>query len=453
MKKFLLTFVFCLFAFAFYNMAQAEACVAPLERSELNSVQIYEANDIILQYAKITIEPLQQTYKVTAELSLRNTNDSVKSLLLGIPKNFYNSNASVNSVSVSYNNNKITANADTPANKNTQLGEDQAFYGTYYSFPIEILADDVAYLYITFTADARHEESGLRYVDIPLDVLQYWKNAGGYIDLDIDGALTALYSYDVISPLRPTSVSEHGGLYWDESLSRCTSNITVGYYIDDVVISRFFKNEYSEGDAALAAQLFSQKRYGETIKLIDEKGLDAANNFKFMKMVCYEKLGEKGAAQDILKVLYTATDVCFSATQEYDISEYVSKRMIYTYYDSVPGVSKESFEQRLNVLQTGIKLLGDTRSYAFRLWANYEIRVQSALSGIPVSGSDMGLDNNQNAGVGSGDMTQDVWMNQISQPILIMVGIIIIVVVIFCLTGMFTGTTKKTGRSHNFRKK
>ena len=163
-----------------------------------------------------------------------------------------------------------------------------------------------------------------------------------------------------------------------------------------------------------------------------------------MKMVCYENLGLESSAYEILKTIYDK-NVCFSADNKYDISEYVKKRMLYMYYSSIDGKTEELLEAKKNILKTGIESLSESKSSVFMTWAKAELN--------NIEGESAGDNDNDNDNQPTGDPTQKSWLKEISEPVIITVGIVMIVVVIFCLTGMFSGMNKnKKTKARNVKR-
>ncbi len=449
MKKFLLTFAFVLFAFTFYNITEADACVAPVERIETGEVELYEADDIIMQYIKLNVRPAESNYVITIEASVRNKNAEPATVMFGIPYYFYNGLSASSNVSVTMNGNNVPGITKVDAVRNPALGDSQAYYSSYYCWSIDIVADDVAYMYITLTAGTRRYENGTQSLDLPMNVLQYWADEGGVGEIIINSPLVDVYSYDRALIMAPTSVSGDGIAIWKNGLSDYTSSLQICHNIEDRVLAAFFGYTYTDGVKGEASRAFSSKRYADAIRIIDREGLAEFADFSFMKMICYEKLGYETEAYDILKKIYNNPNICFAADNRYDISEYVSKKMIFEYYSSFEGSEKEVLQAKRDALNSGINNLTSSKSSVFIMWAKNEMSMLDMILGsVPQQG------NQGNTSIpGQGTMTQTPWVSKISEPVIITVGIVIVVVVIFCLTGLFTGTMKKSSKTHSLKKR
>ena len=70
-----------------------------------------------------------------------------------------------------------------------------------------------------------------------------------------------------------------------------------------------------------------------------------------------------------------------------------------------------------------------------------------------IEGESAGDNDNDNDNQPTGDPTQKSWLKEISEPVIITVGIVMIGVVIFCLTGMFSGMNKnKKTKARNVKR-
>lgn len=434
MKRFLLTFVFAVCVFACCHAVKAQACVAPLEYASDSDVMLYKTDDIAMQYCKLEIRPTAAGYfAVTAEIAVKNNGDDAN-VTFGIPYYFYNGLSQVSSLAVNY---KGSTSKVTKLNavKNEELGDTAPFYSSYYCWNADIKSGETAYMYITFTVSQRNYENNTMCIDIPLDVLKYWSNKSGSARIIIDSAAVNIYSYDRNPSIVPSFVYSDGKLVWKNDISIYNGNLTVYHNVDYSVIYKFFSNIYTSGPQKEAAELFRTRQYDAAISFIDENVLTEDINFVFMKMVCYENLGLESSANEILKTIYDK-NVCFSADNKYDISEYVKKRMLYMYYSSIDGKTEELLEAKKNILKTGIESLSESKSSVFMTWAKEE------LNSLEGESSGNNNNNNNNNNQETGDPTQKSWLKEISEPVIITVGIVMIVVVIFCLTGMFSGMNK-----------
>lgn len=433
MKRFLLVFVFLLCAFAYFNSDDADACIAPLELSSESEVSIYSADDLIMQYCRIEIRPAASYFAVTAEIAVKNSGEK-RNVTMGVPYYFYSGLSKTSNVSVNYKGSSLKV---TRLNgiKNADAETGNVFYNSYYCWTAEIDNGETAYMYITFTADQRAYENNTKCIDIPLDVLKFWSDESGMAEIIIDSAFVNIFSYDRTPSIAPSFVYSDGKLVWKKDISLYNGNLTVYHNIDNSVIQKFFANVYKSGKEKDASDLFGKRRYAEAVDFIDQNGLSESTDFMFMKMVCFEKLGLEDDAYEILKAIYDK-DVCFSADNRYDISEYTRKRLLFAYYSSVSEKSEELLKQKREILANGIKSLTDSKSSVFITWANNEIKtIDSMIKAYP-------QDNGQGDVEQKGDLTAKQWLGKISEPVVIAVGIVIVAVTAFCIAGMLSGTKR-----------
>lgn len=437
MKRFLLTLVFLFCVFAYFGLSSADACVAPLETASDSTVSLYKADELIMQYYKMEIRPAGSYFAVTLEVAVKN-NGEKKNVQMGIPYYFYSGLSKASNVAVNYKGASVKVKR-LDAVKNAEAYSGSVFYNSYYCWTAEIDKDEIAYMYITFTVDQRAYENNTLCIDIPLDVLQCWSDKSGIAEIIIDSAAVSIFSYDRTPSISPSFVYSDGKLVWKRDISLYNGNLNVCHNIDVSVISKFFTNVYKSGAEQKTATLFSNRKYAEAIASVDENGLSDNSDFLFMKMVCMEKLGFEDEAYEILKSIYDKT-VCFSADSRYDISEYTAKRMLYSYYCSITDTSQAMLKHKREVLTEGLETLSDSRSSVFITWVNSEIKTLNSMI------SAYSEDDGQTTIEPTGNLTTKIWFGKISEPVIIAVGAVLIVVVIFCVTGMLSGKkkTKKT---------
>ena len=284
----------------------------------------------------------------------------------------------------------------------------------------------------------------MEYVDIPLRTVRFWGNGKTRFNAVLDSAMLDIYTYDKTPSIEPTEIEDTGALIWNIPNFEGKSNLSFYYNNDISVIAKYFTNTASNELQKQATELFRTRRYYDAIEFIESsKALNDNMNYRFMKMVCYEKLGDAENAKALLNELY-ANDVCFSSNGEYDISEYIKKRMLYAYYNNAKSMG--AGEELLNeILEDGASTLTESKSTIFMHWVNKEIKRNKI-----VIGSDYKNNNNENEGNDniqqSGNLTAKDWFKQLSQPAVLTVGIVIAIIALFCVFGMFADRGNKNSK-------
>lgn len=439
MKKICITFLFAVCFAALFGICEAQACVAPVD-FENGTMIVYE-NDVSMGNFRIEMRPTESNYyAVTMEFSLKNNSGEQKTIKMGVPQYFYGSLTKISSFAVSRNGASVKTTL-TDMEKNAQFPSNDPYYGTMYVWQATLEADENAFFRSTYTVNTRSDKKNMEYVDIPLKILKYWGNGTTRLEAVLDSTMLNIYTYDRTTSIEPTTIEETGALIWKIKEFNCNSNLSVYYNNDISVIAKYFTNTALNDIQKQAAEFFRTRRYDAAVNFIeDNKELDGDVNYRFMKMVCYEKLGEETKAELLLDELLTET-VCFSSNGEYDISEYVKKRLLYEYYTKAKntGIGEEKLNE---ILTEGMSTLTESKSSVFMSWANSEIKRNKLVI------NNMGYNENQKDPVDdipqqSGNLTAKDWFKQLSQPTVIAVGIAILSVVVFCIFGMFTDKGNK----------
>lgn len=429
MKRICITVLFAACFFALLGVSEAKACVAPVE-TETGTMICYE-KDVSMNNFYIEMRPTESGYyAVTMEFSIKNALDEQKTLNIGVPQYFYGALTKISNFAVSSKGSSVKTTL-TDMKNNEEHSSSDPYYSTMYVWPVTLEAGEIAFFRSTFTVNTRADKKNMEYADIPLKALRFWGDGKTSVKAVLDSTMLNVYTYDRTPSIEPTVIEDTGALIWDIVKFDGKSNLSFYYNSDISVIAKYFTNTASDDIQKQVSELFRTRRYNEAIQLIDsEKSLSSNVNYRFMKMVCHEKLGNIDEVTKLLNELFTK-DVCFSSNGEYDISEYIKKRMLYTYYDNAKdlGVSREMLNE---ILEEGTKTLTESKSFVFMSWVNKEIQHNKALIGKEYEG-----DNGSNViPPQSGDLTAKDWFKQLSQPAVMTVGIVIIVVALFCVFGM-----------------
>lgn len=444
MKKFCVIFLFTLCVAVLFTVSEAQACVAPIDTESATKL-CYEKN-VSMNSFYLEMRPTESNYfAVTMEFSLKNTSEEQINVNIGVPQYFYGSLTKISSFAVSRNGTLIKTKL-TDMEKNEELSSSDPYYSTMYVWSATIEADEIAFFRSTFTVNTRLDKKNTEYVDIPLKALNFWGEGKTQFKAVLDSAMLNVYTYDKTPSIEPTTMDETGALVWNISDFAAKRNLSFYYNNDISVIAKYFTNTASDDIQKQAGDLFKARRYYEAINLINSnEELNNDVNYRFMKMVCCEKLGDTKSYVELLNELFNK-DICFSANSEYDISEYVKKRMLYAYYNNAKNVG--AGEEMLNeILEEGISTMTASSSTLFMNWVNGEKK-----RNLLVIGSDYKENNNSNNGSNniqqSGELTAKDWFKQLSQPAVLTVGLVVVLVALFCVFGMFADKNNKGGKKN-----
>ncbi len=453
MKRFLITFAFVICFFAFIK-TEAEAFVAPVESND-NYISLYEEQTVCLEYVDILIQPMTDYFTMTADIVVTN-NGSAREMEFGIPYYFYSGLSNVTGISISRNGVQIS-----PVLKNTAPDpeiplEAQKTY-SYYCFKVPLNDNETILISFVINVSVRHYKNNMQCIDLPLSIFDYWVNSSGQIDIKLESRHTKIYSYDKAPNISPDKILETGALVWNFKTFSGLKNLIAYNNIDHQVIRKFFLNTYTSADARNAATLFGTHDYASAIAIIDEK-LSSDINFLFLKMVCLEELGRKADVHALLQQLYSNADIGFSTNSEYDISEYIRKRMYYSYYNSCLE-TVDDYKYLANLLGDCISTLSLSRSSVFISWVNDEIEYLNVHSGKeagtqigkPSGDNDNSTDKNDT--LKDNDMKAFTWLEQLNEPVIIIVGIVLVVVVVFCMWGMLSNMNTKKSEKKRLKRR
>lgn len=441
MKKFCVIFAFAVCFTVLFGISQAQACVAPVDTEDGNKLR-YEEN-VSMKNFRIEMRPTESNYyAVTMEFSLKNNSGEQKTVSLGVPQYFYGSLTKISSFAVSRNGSALKAKL-TDIGKNGDLSSSDPYYSSMYVWSATLESDEIAFFRSTYTVNTRTDKKNMEYVDIPLKALRFWGNGTTRLEAVLDSTMLNVYTYDRTPSIEPTQIEETGALIWDIAEFNCKSNLSFYYNNDISVIAKYFTNTASDEAQKQAGNLFKTRQYYSAINFIESnKSLDGNMNYRFMKMVCHEKLGNLSEATALLNELFTK-DVCFSSNGEYDISEYVKKRMLYAYYNNAKDMG--AGEELLNeILTDGTDTLTTSKSFVFMDWVNKEIKRNKLAIGTEYKEPEKNP--SDDIPQQSGNLTAKDWFKQLSQPAVLTVGIAIAAVVAFCVLGMFTDKGGKSGK-------
>lgn len=441
MKKFCVIFVFTMCFTVLFGISQAQACVAPVDTQDGNKLQ-YEEN-ISMKNFRIEMRPTESNYyAVTMEFSLKNNSEEQKTVNMGVPQYFYGSLTKISSFAVSRNGSALKAKL-TDIEKNENLSSTDLYYSTMYVWSATLEADEIAFFRSTYTVNTRTDKKNMEYVDIPLKTLKFWGNGTTRLEAVLDSAMLNVYTYDRTPSIEPTQIENTGALIWNIAEFDCKSNLSFYYNNDISVIAKYFTNTASDDIQKKAANLFKTRQYYSSISFIEEnKSLDTNMNYRFMKMICHEKLGNLSEATALLNELFSK-DICFSSNGEYDISEYVKKRMLYAYYNNAKNMG--AGEELLNeILTEGTSTLTTSKSFIFMDWVNKELKNNKLVIGTEYKEPEN--DPSDDIPQQSGNLTAKDWFKQLSQPAVLTVEISVAAVVAFCIFGMFADKGGKNGK-------
>lgn len=424
-----------------FGAVTAEACVVPLEEAS-GKYMVKDEKNVSVENAVIEIRPGSGTASYSLELALKNNGEEDTTVIVGLPKFFYSSLSNVSSVSVSINGSSVSVKS-YEGSANEAIEYDPGFT-SYYSWTVDIRSGETVYMTAGFAASTRAYNNGTQVADLPLRALTTWAGDVGNVEIKFDSLALDVYSYNRAPSLEPTKLYDGGMLEWKiPSGSDISKNLAVYYDIDFNVIQKYFSNIYKSGDEKTAAELFRQKKFNEAVNVIDSE-LSSSVDFQFMKMVCLEKLGRISQANDILAELYDK-DVCFSSNGEYDMSEYAKKRMLFNYYlvmskkaSDIPAANK--------MLSKGIKSLSASKSSLFIDWAKKTASVE--VSDDPSTPGKKEEDDPKGE-----KFSFKKWLSEMSDPLILAFGILLIVVVVFCIMGLLSGNKpKKTVKKHSMKR-
>ena len=449
MRKYITMFAFAVCMAIAVCIAKAEACVVPLIPNE-SSITAGYLQSVDMENVRLELRPTESNYyAVTLEFSVKNTTDTALDVTMGIPQYFYSTLSNISSLSVRFKGASTGAKlTDIAKAEDHQSGD--PYYNTVYVWTSHLEAGEIGYFRATFTAATRLDTNGMEYADIPLKALRYWGDGKTNVNITLDSTMLNIYTYDRTPSIRPTSVESTGALVWNLGDFEAKSNFTAYYNNDIAVITKYFTNVFKNGNEKQAADLFKAKRYYEAIVFIDSSEALSSNlNFRFMKMVCLEKIGDSVGAKALLSELFDE-DICFSSNTEFDLSEYVKKRMIFAYYNNAKssGAADSLLDE---ILTTGLAKLTESRSSLFIDWANNERRSFTLSPSNPnIGGNQQGT--NTTPPEQSGELTVKQWLKQLSEPTVVTVGAVLVVVVIFCLMGMRNEKVKNVKRKNKYSK-
>ncbi|MBE5818370.1 MAG: hypothetical protein E7312_04865 [Clostridiales bacterium] len=443
MKKYIMMFAFVVCVAAAVCTARAKACVVPIISDESSNTAGY-LQSVELESLRLELRPTESNYYATTlEFSVKNTTDAALDVTMGIPQYFYSTLSKISSLSVNFKGKSAGAKlTDIAKAADHQSGD--PYYNTVYVWTSHLEAGEIGYFRATFTVSTRADSKGMEYVDLPLKALRYWGDGKTSLNVTLDSTMLNIYSYDRTPSIRPTLVESTGALVWHLNEFDAKSNLTAYYNSDTAVITKYFNNMFTSGNEKQAADLFRAKRYYEAVAFIDSNEALSNNlNLRFMKMICLEKLGDEVAAKALLSELFDE-EVCFSSNTEFDLSEYVKKRMIFAYYNNAKasGAADSLLEE---ILTTGLAKLTESKSSLFIDWANTQRKSLTLSPSNPnVGGSQQG--SNTKPPEQSGELTVKQWLKQLSEPAVVTVGAVLVVVVIFCLVGMKNEKKKKPNK-------
>lgn len=442
MKKICIAFLFALCFVVLFATSEAEACVAPVDIED--GAKVYYEDGVSMNHFYIEMRPTESNYyAVTMEFSLKNISGEYKNINIGVPQYFYGSLTKISSFAVSSKGSTIKTKL-TDMIKNAELQTSDPYYGTMYVWSAALEKDETVFFRSTFTVNTRSDKKNMEYVDIPLKTVRFWGNGKTRFNAVLDSTMLDIYTYDKTPSIEPTEIEDTGALIWNIPNFEGKSNLSFYYNNDISVIAKYFTNTASNELQKQATELFRTRRYYDAIEFIESnKALNDNMNYRFMKMVCYEKLGDAENEKALLNELY-ANDVCFSSNGEYDISEYIKKRMLYAYYNNAKSMG--AGEELLNeILEDGASTLTESKSAIFMHWVNKEIKRNKI-----VIGSDYKNNNNENEDNDniqqSGNLTAKDWFKQLSQPAVLTVGIVIAIIALFCVFGMFADRGNKNSK-------
>ncbi len=442
MKRFIFTFLFTLCAVAVFGVVKAQACVVPLMQDENGALVQYYEEDISMENFMLEMRPTEgNSYAATMEFAVKNTSDMTKSVTFGVTKYFYATVTQITNFSMRFEG-ILTKTKLSDIKKNPSLQSGDPYYPSMYAWTVDIDAGETAFFRTAFSVDTRSDRRNTEFIDVPLKALRFWGNGQSRIKLVLDSALLNVYSYEKTPSMEISKMEDTGALIWEREEFDGSVNLSVSYNYDFSVIARYFTNVFTSGIEKQASDLFRLRKFGEAIKLIDENEALANNmHFRFMKMVCCEKLGKTEDAKALLNELYSL-DVCFSSNSEFDLSEYAKKRMIFDYYSNAKSAGTSGAVLN-EILTEGIKALTSSRSSVFMAWVDRE------KAGNPVEDDDVQNNVSQirpsDIPGQSGDLTVKQWFAQLSQPAVLTVGLALVVVVLYCIVGMQVEKNKKRG--------
>lgn len=418
-KNIMLAFFIVLGFFVCYGMTKVNACVVPLECDEEGIPSVVQSEDLVMQNFDLKVTSFNKTSaNIILQLAIKN-NGGDRTVIVGVPAGM------VESRQIKLNSKQPTDLIDS---SNT----------TYHTWELEIKSNEIAYANLTITTIAYGYTNDSSRITLNLGRLKSWAGLGNVV-VEMDIRDSALYSYDPTPSLVPTYIEESGRHVW--KLNSKPENLTIYYCPDDVVLKKFFLNVYKDGHEREAATFFYSSDYYGAIKLIDEKLSDNVD-FQFMKMVCAEKLGMVDVAESILSQIYDKT-VCFSGNGSFDISEYVAKRMLYDYYKILLN---KNYKQELlsKLLSDGIESMSTSKSRIFINWAKSEIKMLET-----VVEDDKKTDDTLPDGE---EIKKKSLIKELSNPVVIATGVVMVAVVLFCVIGMTSNGKKKKAEKTNYKK-
>ena len=426
--------------------AKVEACVLPMISDE-NGIAAEYVQQVELDSLKLEMRPTESNYyAATLEFTVKNVSETALDVTMGIPQYFYSTLSKISSLSVSFKGKSTGAKLmDIVKSADYQSGD--PYYNTVYVWTSTLQAGEVGYFKATFSVSTRADNRGMEYVDIPLKALRYWGNGKTNVSMALDSTMLNIYTYDRTPSITPTSVESTGALIWQLNNFDAKSNLTVYYNNDMAVITKFFSNIYTQGVQKQASDLFKAKQYYEAVALIDSNETLSNNvDFRFMKMVCLDKLGDVLGAKALLNDLFDK-DICFSSNTEFDLSEYIKKRLVFAYYNNAKssGAADSVLDE---ILTQGLAKLTTSKSSLFIDWANKEKRTLTLSPANPNTGNQQGTATTPPEQFG--ELTAKQWLKELSHPAVLTVGAVLVVVVLFCIIGMRNEKTKKYKKTKKY---
>ncbi len=450
MKKYILAIILAILMALTIGAVNASACVAPLTEADGN-VMMYNEEDISLQNCYVEIRPAASYFAMTAEVSLKN-NSEAKTVKLGLPVFFNGGFAQAQNVSVTYKGQTLKLKS-RDASANPDIGTGNGNYSSFYTWDAEIGSNETATFLITLTVTTRMYKNDTQCIDLPLMLLNCWEGEGGMVNVLVDSAVMKVYSYERTPDYYPSSINEGGALEFSISkkdISSTGRELVINHNIDFEVLKKYYSNVYTSGDQKTVADLFKTRQYQSCIVKIDELGL-TSNDFTFMKMVCYEKLSMTKEANEILASIYDK-QVCFSSNNDYDIADYVSRRMLYDYYSL--RKSEGANAATLNDILTKGTAKLTSKSKLFLDWTSAkQAELQKLIKASENEKEEEGKKDPDNNPSEKSEMSFKTWLKSISEPLVLTVGVVMIVVVVFCLMGILSGGKKKTKAKTHYIKR
>ena len=420
--------------------AKAQACVVPIISGESSITAGYVQN-VEMESVRLELRPTESNYyAVTLEFAIKNTDDTAIDVTMGVPQYFYSTLSKISSFAVNFKG-KSTSPKLTDIAKAADHQSGDPYYNTVYVWTSHLEAGETGYFRSTFTVSTRADNKGMEYLDVPLKALRYWGDGKTNVNITLDSTMLNIYTYDRTPSIRPTLVEPTGALVWRLNQFDAKSNLTAYYNNDIAVITKYFSNTCTQGNEKQVAELFKSKRYYEAVVFIDSNEALSRNlNLRFMKMICLEKLGDDIGAKALLSELFDE-DVCFSSNTEFDLSEYTKKRMVFAYYNSAKsaGAADSLLDE---ILTVGLAKLTESKSSLFINWANTEKKTLALSPSNPNAGGNQ-QGSNTTPPEQIGDLTAKQWLKQLSQPAIVTVGVVLVVVVVFCFIGMGNDKVKK----------